>query len=53
VSDQAVVAFYDSNRVVGLYKDDFDFDTHAVYVLGELLARKLLSSICNELIRRA
>jgi hypothetical protein len=48
-----VITFYDSNKVIGLYKDDFDFDTYIVYVLGELLARKLLSSVCNELIRRA
>jgi hypothetical protein len=38
---------------MGLYGDDFDFDAHGVYVLGKLLARKLLSGVRNELIGRA
>jgi hypothetical protein len=48
-----MVTFYDSNKVISFYKDDFDFDTYTIYILGELLTCKLLSGVRNELIRRA
>jgi hypothetical protein len=51
--DQAIITFYDSNKVISLYKDDFDFNTYTICMLDELLACKLLSSVYNELIKRA
>jgi hypothetical protein len=48
-----MVTFYDPDRVVSLYRDDFDLDAHYVRVLGEFLARKLPSGIRNELIGKA
>jgi hypothetical protein len=48
-----MVAFYDSDGVVGLYGDDFDLNAYRIYLLGELLAYKLPSGVRNELIGRA
>ena len=48
-----MVALYDSDGVVGLYRDDFDLYTHRTRVLGEFLAGELFSGICNDLIGRA
>jgi len=48
-----MVAFYDSDGVVSLYRDDFDLDTYYIRVLGEFLTRKLPSGVRNELIGRA
>ncbi len=53
LSNRAIVAFYDSDGVIGLYRDDFDLNAHRVCLLGELLARKLPSGVHNELIGRA
>ena len=52
-SNRAMIAFYDSDGVISLYRDDFDFDAYCVRVLGEFLTRKLPSGVRNELIGRA
>jgi hypothetical protein len=48
-----MVTFNDSDGVVSLYRDGFDLDTRHTCVLSELLARKLLSGVRNELTGRA
>ena len=48
-----MVTFNDSDGVVGFYRDGFDLDTRHTCVLSELLARKLLSGVRNEVIGRA
>jgi hypothetical protein len=44
---------YNSNKVISLYKDDFDLYTYNIYKLSKFLINKLLFNIYNNLIKRA
>jgi hypothetical protein len=48
-----MVALYDPNGVVSLYRYDFDPDTHRAGVLSELLASELFPGVHSHLVRRA
>jgi hypothetical protein len=48
-----MVALDNPDRVISLYRHDFDLDTHYSCVLDKFLAGKLLSRVRNELIGRA
>jgi hypothetical protein len=47
-----MVALDDSYRVVCFYRDDFHLGSYGIRKLSELLTRKLLSGVCDDLIGR-
>jgi hypothetical protein len=53
MSNEAMVALYNPDRVMSLYKYDFDLDTYRANVLCELLTSELFLGVYSYLVRRA
>ena len=43
--------FYNFNKVISLYKDDFNFNAYCIHMLNEFLTCKLPFNVYNELIK--
>jgi len=53
ILNQAIIVFYNSNKVISFYKNNLNLGFYNIYKLSKLLISKLFSGIYYNLIKRA
>ena len=53
ILNRAIIIFYNSNKIISFYRNNFNFNSNNIYKLNKLLINKLLFGIYYNLIKRA